>query len=157
MSKDETAPLKPFSSLDIAWTEWSEAPRFALRYRHLSLTAMGKAYRVGVVIEELAPGSQSSAAHYHIFEEEHVFILDGGLTARIGGARYEMKAGDYVCFPAGQKAGHCLINESRQPCRYLLVGERNPNEVSVFTDTNKVMVRALGRGAIFDLTATRRY
>ena len=39
----------------------------------------------------------------------------------------------------------------------LLIGERNPNEVSVFTDTNKVMVRALGRGAIFDLTSVRRY
>jgi uncharacterized cupin superfamily protein len=156
MSKEKVA-LKPFSSLDIPWTEWSEAPRFALRYRHLSRAAMADHYRVGVVIEELAPGKQSSAAHYHIFEEEHVFILEGALTARIGAGTYDMKAGDYVCFPAGQKAGHCLINTSSAPCRYVLVGERNPNDVSVFTDTNKVMVRALGRGAIFDLAGVRRY
>jgi uncharacterized cupin superfamily protein len=157
MPEGKSAPLRPFSSLDIPWTEWSEAPRFALRYRHLTRRAMGEDYRVGVVIEELAPGSQSSAAHYHVFEEEHVYILEGALTARIGDASYEMKPGDYVCFPAGQKAGHCLINESTQVCRYVLVGERNPNEVSVFTDTGKVMVRSLGRGAIFDLAATRRY
>lgn len=157
MSEETIAPLKPISSLVIPWTEWSDAPRFALRYRHLSRTAMGDNYRVGVAMEELLPGKQSSPAHYHIFEEEHVFILEGTLTARIGAERYEMKAGDYVCFPAGQKAGHCLINSSSTTCRYVIVGERNPNEVVVFTDTNKVMVRALGRGAIFDLAATRRY
>jgi hypothetical protein len=56
-------PIKPFSSLDIAWTEWSEAPRFGKRYRHLSRTAMGDDYRVGVGIEELPPGNQSSPAH----------------------------------------------------------------------------------------------
>ena len=157
MSTGTISPLKPFSSLEMPWTEWSDAPRFAVRYRHLSLAALGKAYRVGVAIEELAPGRQSSPAHYHIFEEEHVFILEGALTARIGARSYEMKTGDYVCFPAGQKAGHCLINGSSKPCRYVIVGERNPNEVSVFTDTNKVMVRSLGRNAIFDMKATRRY
>ena len=68
-----------------------------------------------------------------------------------------MKAGDYVCFPAGQKAGHCLINDSGAPCRYVIVGERNPNEVAVYTDSNKVLVRALGRRAIFDLAARRGY
>ena len=86
-------------------------------------------YHVGVAIEELPPGMQSSPAHYHIFEEEHVYILEGALTVRIGAATHEMKAGDYVCFPAGQKAGHCLINNSGAACRYVIVGERNPNEV----------------------------
>jgi len=150
-------PPKPLSSLDLAWTDWSEIPRFALRYRHLTLAAVGEAYHVGVAIEELAPGKQSSPAHYHIFEEEHVYILEGALTARIGPDAYDMKAGDYVCFPAGQKAGHCLINNGGTPCRYVIVGERNPNEVAVYTDSNKVLVRALGRGTILDLAAKRGY
>jgi uncharacterized cupin superfamily protein len=157
MSTEKTAPPKPISPLDVAWEEWSEAPRFALRYRHLSRAAMGDGYRVGVAIEELAPGKQSSPAHYHIFEEEHVYILEGALTARIGADTYEMQAGDYVCFLAGQKAGHCLINNSGAICRYVIVGERNPDEVVVYTDSRKVLVRALGRRAIFDLAATRGY
>ena len=157
MSLDRFTPTKPFSSRDVAWTEWSEAPRFGVRYRHLSRAAMGDNYRVGVAIEELGPGKQSSPAHYHIVEEEHVYILEGALTVRIGADTHEMKAGDYVCFPAGQKAGHCLINNSGAICRYVIVGERNPNEVVVYTDTNKVLVRALGRRAIFDLAATRGY
>jgi uncharacterized cupin superfamily protein len=157
MPIEEVAPLKPISSLDVACVEATEPPRFALRHWHLSSAAMGEGYRVGVAIEELGPGKQSSPAHYHIFEEEHVYILEGALTVRIGADAYEMKAGDYVCFPAGQKAGHCLINNSGATCRYVIVGERNPNEVSVQTDSGKVLVRALGRGAIFDLAATRGY
>jgi uncharacterized cupin superfamily protein len=157
MSTEKTAPPKPISSLDVAWTEWSDVPRFGVRYRHLSLAALGEDYRVGVAIEELKPGRQSSPAHYHIFEEEHVYLLEGTLTVRIGADTYDMKAGDYVCFPAGQKAGHCLVNNSGATCRYVIVGEHNPNEVSVYTDSKKVLVRALGRGAIFDLAARRGY
>jgi uncharacterized cupin superfamily protein len=155
MSTENNAPPEPISSLDVAWEEWSDVPHFSVRYRHLTRAAIGENYRVGVAIEELAPGKQSSPAHYHIFEEEHVYLLEGTLTVRIGAATYEMKAGDYVCFPAGQKAGHCLINNSDATCRYVILGESNPNEVAVYTDSQKVLVRALGRRAVFDLTARR--
>src|SRR5919106_5400406 len=137
MSTEKLAPPKPIASRDVAWTEWSDVPRFSIRYRHLSLAALGADYHVGVAIEELAAGSQSAPAHYHIFEEEHVYILEGALSVRIGADRYDMTAGDYVCFPAGQKAGHCLINNSGAICRYVIVGERNPNEVVVYTDSRK--------------------
>jgi len=157
MSTGRVSPPKPLSSRDVAWTEWSEVPRFGVRYRHLSRAAVGEDYHVGVCIEELAPGRQSSPAHYHIFEEEHVYLLEGTLTVRIGSEAFGMTTGDYVCFPAGRKAGHCLVNMSGATCRYLIVGERKPNEVVVYTDSRKVLVRALGRRAIFDLAATRGY
>lgn len=157
MPTDTIAPPKPISSHDVPWTEWSDVPRFGIRYKHLSLAALGETYHVGVAIEELGPGKQSAPAHYHIFEEEHVYILEGALTVRIDAERYPMKAGDYVCFPAGQKAGHCLLNTGDKPCRYVIIGERNPNEVAVYTDTNKVLVRALGRRVILDLAARRSY
>ena len=157
MSNEKTAPPKPIASSDVPWTEWSDVPRFAIRYRHLSLAALGEDYHVGVAIEELAPGKQSAPAHWHVFEEEHVYILEGSLTVRIGAEHHRMTAGDYVCFPAGQQAGHCLVNDGDAPCRYVIVGERNPNEVSVYTDSNKVLVRALGRRALFDMAARRGY
>ena len=157
MSTENIASPKPISSRDLAWTEWSDIPRFATRYQHLTRAVLGEEYRVGVAIEELPPGKQSAVAHYHIFEEEHIYMLDGAATLRLGAETHVMKAGDYVCFPAGQKAGHCLINQGSAPCRYVVLGERHPNEVSVHTDTNKVAVRALGRRAIFDLASARGY
>lgn len=157
MPTEKAQPLKPISSSDVAWTEWSDVPRFGVRYKHLTLAAGGEGYNVGVAIEELPPGKQSSPQHFHIFEEEHLFILDGSLTLRLGEKTWEMKAGDYVCFPAGQKVGHCLVNTSGATCRYVILGEHNPNEVVIYTDSRKVLVRALGRRALFDLDATRTY
>ena len=84
MPTEQLSPPRPISSHDVAWTEWSDVPRFGLRWRHLTRAAVGEDYHVGVAIEELPPGMQTSPAHYHLLEEEHVYILDGSLTARIG-------------------------------------------------------------------------
>src|SRR5262245_38127304 len=146
---------KLVSSHDVPWKEWAEVPRIGARYRHLTRAAVGKDYHVGVVIEELAPGRQSAPAHYHLFEEEHLYILGGTATLRLGAGSHEMKAGDYVCLPAGQKAGHCLVNNSGTPCRYVGVGEHHPKDVAVYTDSNKVLLRGLGR--VLDFGATRGY
>ncbi|HTN98085.1 MAG TPA: hypothetical protein VL101_14025 [Nordella sp.] len=104
MSKEHIAPLKPIASGDVAWTEFSEAPRFALRYRHLSHAVLGEDYRIGVVIEELAPGMRSAPRHYHIFEEEHVFILEGELTLRLG-RRDVCDEGRRLCLLSGRTEG----------------------------------------------------
>ena len=149
--------MLPIASARVPWTESRDLPRFQVRYRHLTQALCGTNYKIGVAIEELFPGCQSAPFHYHIFEEEHVFILEGSVTLRLGEARHAMQAGDYVCFPAGQAAGHCLINESDSICRYVLVGERNPNEICVYPDSNKILVRALGRDAVFDKGAMRNY
>lgn len=150
-------PITPISIDDVPWTAFDDVPNFNIRYKHLTLAVTGESYHVGVAIEELPPGKRTAPAHYHIFEEEHVYILEGSLTLRLGAETHRMTAGDYVCFPAGQKAGHCLVNEGDAVCRYVILGENNPNEVAVYTDTNKVLVRSLGRRALLDLAATRNY
>ena len=149
---------KPISSESVAWEEFSEGTRFGSRFKHLTKAVMGTNYHVGMAIEELPPGKQSCPLHYHMLEEEHILILEGTLTLRLGEEKIAMKAGDYVCFPAGQTAGHCLLNEGDKSCRYVIVGEREPNEVCVYPDSNKVMVRALARqNDIFDMAATKDY
>ena len=105
MSTETATPPKPISSLAVPWTEWSDVPRFGLRWRHLTIAAVGEDYHVGVAIEELPPGKQSAPAHYHIFEEEHVYILEGALSVRLGPASFAMQSGDYVCFPPDRRPG----------------------------------------------------
>ncbi|MCE9523986.1 MAG: cupin domain-containing protein [Alphaproteobacteria bacterium] len=159
MSAADDAPkiCRPISSDSVAWETWGEGTRFGSRFRHLTIAAVGENYHVGMQIEELAPGMQSSPAHYHMLEEEQVLILEGQVTLRLGDETHEMKTGDYVCFPAAQRAGHCFVNNGTAPCRFLIIGEKNPNEVCVYTDSNKVMVRSLGRGQIYDRAALRDY
>ena len=67
-------------------------------------------------------------------------MLEGRATLRLGEKTYEIEAGDYVCFPAGQQAEHNLTNNSDAPCRFLVIGERNPNDVVVYPDSGKVLV-----------------
>jgi uncharacterized cupin superfamily protein len=135
-------PVAPFAVESVPWEEWSQGARFGSRFR--PLTDRGGGSRVGVAIEELPPGRQSCPAHYHLLEEEHLLVLAGSATLRLGERTYEIGAGDYVCFPAGQKAAHCLINRGTETCRFVIIGERNPNDVIVYPDSGKVKVMLTG-------------
>lgn len=152
-SRNAAGIYEPFSIEDTPWEDYSHGQRFGLRSRPLG--EYGGGSHVGVCMELLAPGKQTWPAHYHMLEEEHLLILDGQATLRLGDKTYELSANSYVCFPAGQKAGHCLVNNSGQPCRYLIIGERNPNDVIVYTDSGRVSVRLTGEG--YRKSATMEY
>ena len=149
-------PRGPISSEALPWRDWKRGERFGGRVRALS-EQFGDGGHVGVYMEELPPGKQSCPAHYHMQEEEHILILEGELTLRLGDERHPMRAGDYACFPAGQTAGHCLINEGQSACRYIVIGENKPHETCVYTDSNRVMIRSPGVRRVLDQFATRDY
>lgn len=145
--------FEPFHIDRVPTEIFSQGQRFASRVQQLG--SFGGAAHVGVCMETLEPGKQACPAHYHMLEEEHLLILEGSLTLRLGDRTFEMSAGHYVCFPAGQKAAHALINSGQAPCRYLLIGERNPNDVIVYPDSGRVGVRLTGEG--YRKSATMEY
>ena len=153
-SDDRNGPKRPIASESVPWKEWEHGDGFGSRYRALTQAVMGKEYRVGVSIEELPPGKQSCPLHWHVKEEEHILALEGRATLRLGEERIELRAGDYVCFPARQEVGHCLVNESDAVFRFVMIGEQKRDEVCVYPDSNKVLVRSLGlvldRAAVVD-------
>jgi uncharacterized cupin superfamily protein len=144
-----TKPEGPIAIDSVPWTEWRQGVRFESRYRVLSDTRTG-GRKIGVSYEELPPGKQSVPFHYHMLEEEHIIALEGEATLRLGEERHRIRAGAYVGVPAGQRAGHCLINDSDAPFRFLMIGDREPNEVCVYPDSAKVLVSALGRAVLRD-------
>jgi uncharacterized cupin superfamily protein len=142
-SRNADGVFEPFAASAVPAEEVFRG-RFGSRWQALS--DFGGGSHVGVILEELPPGMQSNQVHYHMLEEEHVFVLAGTMTVLLDGKSYPVEPGDYVCFPAGQAAGHALLNEGTEPCRYLLIGENNPNEVAVFPESGRVSVRVLGEG-----------
>jgi len=152
-SKNAEGIYEPFDIADVPFETFSRGERFEMRWQHLS--SYGGGTQIGVAIETLAPGKQTNQAHYHLLEEEHVFILEGELTVRLGDKHHLMKAGHYVCFPAGQKAAHTLINHSDAPCRYVLIGNTQPHDVIFYPDTQRVGVKLAGQS--FRSTATMDY
>src|SRR3546814_18419797 len=87
--------------------------------------------------EELPPGKQSNPLNFHMLEEEHVLILEGTVTLLLGESSYELSAGDYVCFPAGQGAGHALLIRGRTKSRYVVSGEHPHNDVLLYPETTE--------------------
>jgi uncharacterized cupin superfamily protein len=152
----EQTAYRPISS-DAVEPEVLEHGKFGCRWKHLTRAVMGpeRKWRVGVSIEELPPGKQSCPFHFHMLEEEHVLVLEGECTLRLGEERLALKAGDYALFPAGAKVGHCLINETDKVCRYIVIGENDPNESCVYPDSNKVSNRWLGER--YDRAAQKEY
>jgi len=135
---------RPILVDSLPWEEWSEGVRFGGRARRLSNTRAGRGLRIGVLIEELAPGKQSCPLHYHLLEEEHVLMLEGEVTLRLGEERIRFRAGEFVSFKAGDPIGHCLVNEGDAPARYLVIGENNPNEVCLYPESGKIAIDKLG-------------
>ena len=143
-SRNEEGIYEPFSCKEVPWVEFSKGERFGIRFRRLG--EYGGCSHVGVCLEELLPGKQTYPPHYHMLEEEHLLMLEGKVTLHLGDRSYEMSEGDYVCFPAGQKAAHTLVNNGTERCRYLIIGERNPNEVIVYPEAGRIGVRSLDEG-----------
>ncbi len=136
--------FEPFAVDRVPWENYAQGTRFGCRSQ--AIGEFGGASHVGVLIEELAPGMQACPNHYHHLEEEHLYLLDGVLELRLGPHRYTLRAGDYVCFPAGQRAGHSITNPGSGVARYLLIGEKNPHDVMVYPDSGRVGVRLTGAG-----------
>lgn len=146
---DAEAIKGPVVIADLPWKEWTEGVRYGSRYRVLSDTR-GDGRKIGIAYEELPPGKQSVPFHYHLLEEEHIIALEGEATLRLGDQRHRIKAGDYVVFPAGQHAGHCLINDTDAPFLFIIIGDHQPNDVCIYPDSRKIMIRGFDRAIIRD-------
>ena len=145
--------FEPFEIDHVPWQTFFRGARYGMRYQHLS--SFGGGSQISVSMEVLPPGRQANQAHYHLLEEEHVFILEGRLTLRLGSKSHEMRAGHYVCFPAGQKVAHALINHTAEPCRYLVLGNPHPHDVAVHTETGRISVKLASEG--YRQSATLEY
>jgi uncharacterized cupin superfamily protein len=131
---------EPFAIDDVPWRKAGAASSAFKR-----LGRYGGGSQVGVGIDVLKPGQYSNRFHYHLKEEEHIFILKGSATLILGTRKYVMKERDYCCFPAGQRAGHHLFNHTKENCLFMTIGDNHPDEIVCFPSTGKARFRATGQ------------
>ena len=118
--------------------EERESPRGEPDWRCLDLSGE----HLGVRIEELPPGSNSSYHHYHTAEEEHVLVISGTATLHLGDEAVEIRKGDHVLFPAGEEVAHHIENSSTEPLTYLVFGERKQDDVVVYPQNSIALVKS---------------
>ena len=144
---------EPFNIAEVPWIEHGRGKRFGIEYQVLSEFA--GATQITVCMEVLPAGKQANQAHYHLLEEEHIFVLEGSMTVRLGEKFFVVASGGYVCFPAGQKVAHSITTHTDVPCRYLILGNVQKNDVIVYPDTARVWVKAVD--ASYHTSPTMRY
>jgi uncharacterized cupin superfamily protein len=122
----------PFHISELPAESWYAGTDREIRGR--ALCDVGGTARVGVGYLELAPGCHTGPAHWHSLEEEHLFVLSGHGTLHLGSESFALRAGTYVCFPAGQAVAHYLSNAGAEPLTYLMIGERIDGDVVTYPD-----------------------
>jgi len=69
---------------------------------------------------EIPPGEQSWPYHYHDQSEEIFYIISGQGKLRCYQGEKDIKAGDILCFPTGERGGHSITNTSQtEPLIYV--------------------------------------
>jgi uncharacterized cupin superfamily protein len=82
----------------------------------------------GVNLLRLPPGVWSSQRHWHMAEDEFVFVIEGEVVLVTDSGEEVLGVGDCAGFKAGIKDGHHLQNRSSQVAVVLEVGSRKPSE-----------------------------
>ncbi len=103
------------------------------------LGAAAGSQKLGVSWFEIQPGKKAFPAHYHLANEEAVFVLEGEGVLRLGDEEHNLRAGDYLAFPPGPP-GHQILNRSNAPLRYLALSTMIEPEVAVYPDSKKIGV-----------------
>jgi uncharacterized cupin superfamily protein len=79
----------------------------------------------GVNLTRLPPGCWSSQRHWHVGEDEFVFVIEGEVVLVTDAGEEILRPGDSAGFKAGIADGHHLQNRSDRDAVVLEVGSRS--------------------------------
>jgi len=88
----------------------------------------------GVNLVRLKPGAASALRHWHVHEDEFVYVLEGEITLVTDAGEQVLEPGLAAAFPAGKADGHNLVNKTSQDALYLEIGDRHPAEEVHYPD-----------------------
>ena len=80
----------------------------------------------GVNLLRLPPGQWTAHRHWHVHEDEFVYVLEGEVVLVSDEGEDILVAGDCCGFKAGEPNGHHLQNRSDREAVLLEVGSRRP-------------------------------
>ena len=93
----------------------------------------------GAYLQTLQPGARSSTRHWHEQEDEFLYVVSGRVTVVENDGPHVLEPGDAACWPAGVPNAHHVLNESGEPCSYLIVGTRLTHDICHYPDVGKTL------------------
>ena len=92
----------------------------------------------GVNLLRLPPGAWSSQRHWHVAQDEFIYVLAGEVTLVTDDGAEVLRVGDCGGFKANDPNGHCLQNRSAQDAEILEVGTRLADDMAFYSDIDMV-------------------
>jgi len=92
----------------------------------------------GVNLLRLKPGVWSSQRHWHLKEDEFVYVLEGEVVLVTDAGEEILKAGDCAGFKANDPDGHHLQNRSDRDVLLLEVGARLKGDGATYPDIDLI-------------------
>ncbi|MFZ5930385.1 MAG: cupin domain-containing protein [Pseudomonadota bacterium] len=102
----------------------------------------------GVRLTRLPKGAGTSQRHWHLSEDEFIYVLEGQVTLITDAGEEMLGPGEAAGFPAGVADGHCLVNKSDADAVFLEIGTRAPHDICEYPETDLRLVR-MGKTAVF--------
>lgn len=152
MSKLRSPALEPETvKLNIGYDQFYP-PLFSKPCRTREWRALGDAVglsQFGVNLTTLPPGAWSAHRHWHMKEDEFVYVLEGELFLVTDEGEQVLKAGMAAGFPAGKRDAHHLINKSDHPAKFLEVGTRSASDDGEYSDIDMKFTVREGKFSTF--------
>src|SRR5215510_6555514 len=89
-------PVRKLNLTELEWLPYAIAPGVGGEVRDVG-RAVGTR-NVGLRIQRIAPGSQASRRHRHLFQEELLVVVRGEGTLVHGEQRVPIRSGDFVSY-----------------------------------------------------------
>ena len=93
----------------------------------------------GAYLQTLQPGARSSTRHWHEQEDEFLYVVSGRVTVVEDDGPHVLEPGDAACWPAGVPNAHHVLNETSEPCSYLIVGTRLTHDICHYPDVGRTL------------------
>ena len=92
----------------------------------------------GVNLTTLKPGAWSSQRHWHMAEDELIYMLEGEVVLCEDSGETVLKPGDAAGWKANAPNGHCLINRGSCDAVYLEIGTRAKRDRASYPDIDMI-------------------
>lgn len=93
----------------------------------------------------LPPKKSNYPFHYHIANEEIIYVISGNGILETFDEKYEITEGDIVVCPVGEKGAHKITNSSEtEEFIYLDIDTNNKPDVVYYPHSNKLGIRGDG-------------
>jgi uncharacterized cupin superfamily protein len=96
--------------------------------------------RLGASVWSIPAGEAAYPYHFHLGEEELLFVLAGRPSLRTPGGWRELEEGEIVAFRIGEQGAHQLVNRTGDEVRVLAISTVGAPDIVLYPESDKVGV-----------------